>query len=76
MLAKKTSRNRITLPKRILEQLPAAQYFDVTAERCRILLRPVELKSLANVQAKLREIGIREADIRRALVFARRRSPS
>jgi hypothetical protein len=73
VLAKKTSKNQITLPKRIVEQFPAAQYFEVTTERGRIVLRPVEIDPLAKVHAKLAEIGIREADIPEALAWARRR---
>jgi hypothetical protein len=29
MLAKKTSKNQITLPKAIVQQIPATDYFDV-----------------------------------------------
>ena len=33
MLAKRTSKNQITLPKALLKQLPEAQYFDVTLRK-------------------------------------------
>jgi hypothetical protein len=73
VLAKKTSKNQITLPKRIAEQFPTAQYFEVTTERGRIVLRPVEIDPLAKVHAKLAELGISEADVPTALAWARRR---
>ena len=41
MLAKRTSKNQITLPKALLKQLPEAQYFDVTLRKGSLILRPV-----------------------------------
>ncbi len=31
MLAKKTSKNQVTLPKKALQDIPETEYFDVTA---------------------------------------------
>lgn len=73
MLAKKTSKNQITLPKRVADQFPGTEYFEVTTEEGRIVLRPVEIDPLGKVQEKLREIGIEEGDIRSAIAWARRR---
>ena len=53
MLTKKTSKNQITLPKRIVDQFPAVDYFEVTAESGRIVLRPVEVDPLARVRLRL-----------------------
>jgi hypothetical protein len=41
MLAKKTSKNQITLPKAIVEVFPDAQYFDVRVQDRKIILLPV-----------------------------------
>lgn len=71
MLAKKTSKNQITLPKRIADQFPRAEYFEVSAEGGRIVLRPVEVDPLGRVQEKLAEIGLDEDDIRAAVEWAR-----
>jgi hypothetical protein len=72
MLTKKTSKNQITLPKRIVEQFPAVDYFEVTAEAGKIVLRPVDVDPLARVREKLAELGLDDDDIRAAVAWARR----
>lgn len=71
MLAKKTSKNQITLPKRIADQFPAVDYFEVTSEAGKIVLRPVEVDPLARVREKLAEMGLAEGDVRAAVEWAR-----
>ena len=71
MLAKKTSKNQITLPKRIADQFPAVDYFEVTTEGGRIVLRPVEVDPVARVNAKLAEMGLDDEDVRDAVKWAR-----
>ena len=71
MIAKKTSKNQITLPKRIADQFPAVDYFEVTTEGGRIVLRPVEVDPVARVQAKLAEMGLDDEDVRDAVKWAR-----
>jgi hypothetical protein len=73
MIAKKTSKNQITLPKKIVEQFPDYDYFEVSAEGGRIILRPVDLDALAKVQRKLEELGIAESDVRAAVKWTRER---
>ena len=75
MIAKKTSKNQITLPKRIDEQFPECEYFEVTAEGDRIVLKPVDLDALGKVQRKLEELGITEKDVREAVQWARESEP-
>lgn len=72
-LTKKTSKNQITLPKRIVDQFPGAEYFEVTAEGDRIVLRPVETAPLARVHEKLAELGLDEKDVQAAVHWARGR---
>ncbi len=43
MLAKLTSKNRLTLPKAILSDFEGAEYFDVTGENGCIVLTPVRI---------------------------------
>jgi hypothetical protein len=74
MISKKTSKNQITLPKKIVSQFPECDYFDVTAEEGRIVLRPVDPDALAKVQRKLQELGIRERDVEKAVAWARERA--
>ena len=43
MLAKKTSKNQITLPREIVKALPDAEYFDVSIKDNTIRLMPVKI---------------------------------
>jgi hypothetical protein len=75
MLAKKTSKNQITLPKDIASAFPDAQYFDVQIEDNKILLRPVKItpvgSSLESVRAKMKKLGITEKEVAGAVQWAR-----
>ena len=73
MLAKKTSKNQLTLPKAIVSRFPDVEYYDVTAENDAIILRPVRTGAADAVRAKLDELGIKEADIEYAIRWARRK---
>ena len=72
MLAKLTSKNQLTLPKKVMASLESAEYFDVTTENGRIVLTPVRLARADAVRAKLAELGITDADITEAKAWARR----
>jgi hypothetical protein len=71
MLAKKTSKNQLTLPKRVADQFPDAEYFDVGVEQGRIVLRPVSFRSAFDVRERLGRLGITEKDVRDAVAWAR-----
>jgi hypothetical protein len=71
MLAKMTSKNQITLPKSVLAQVPAADYFDVVIEDGRIVLTPVRIRKADAVREKLARLGINESDIADAVNWAR-----
>ena len=71
MLAKKTSKNQLTLPKRVADRCPGIEYFDVGVERGRIVLRPVQVGQLDQVRAKLDTLGIKPKDVAAAVVWAR-----
>ncbi|MDE3261068.1 MAG: AbrB/MazE/SpoVT family DNA-binding domain-containing protein [Acidobacteriota bacterium] len=72
MLARLTSRNRITLPKAVIAEFADSVYFDVKKENGRIVLTPVRLTRADPVRAKLSELGITEADVAGAVAWARR----
>ena len=72
MLAKLTSKNQLTLPKAVISTFPDTEYFDVTRERGRIVLTPVRVTKADAVRAKLAELGLSEADVGRAVAWARR----
>jgi bifunctional DNA-binding transcriptional regulator/antitoxin component of YhaV-PrlF toxin-antitoxin module len=71
MLAKKTSKNQITLPKAVISRFPAVEYFDVREENGRIVLAPVKTGAADAVREKLRALGITVADVDKAVTWAR-----
>lgn len=72
MLAKLTSKNQLTLPKKVVSTFPGAEYFDVTRENGRIVLTPVRLNQADVVRAKLDDLGISEDDVAEAVAWARK----
>jgi bifunctional DNA-binding transcriptional regulator/antitoxin component of YhaV-PrlF toxin-antitoxin module len=73
MLAKVTSKNQLTLPKAILQQIGEVEYFDIHADDGKIVLTPVKLHSVERIRQKLEDLGITENDIADAVSFARQR---
>ena len=77
MLAKKTSKNQITLPKAIVKAFPDAQYFDVRVQDREIILLPVKImpavSNLETVREKMRRLGMTKKDVGEAVRWARSR---
>ena len=71
MLAKMTSKNQLTLPKNIIEQVGATDYFDVEVKAGQVVLTPVRIQRADAVRAKLAELNLSEADITDAVAWAR-----
>lgn len=74
MLAKLTSKNQLTLPRKVISSFPGTLYFDVAAENGRIVLTPVRVNRADAVRAKLAELGLSEADVADAVAWTRRRN--
>lgn len=72
MLAKKTTKNQITLPKAIADRFPEVDYFDVREEEGRVVLVPMPLSRADAVRAKLEALGITERDVQDAVAWARK----
>ena len=72
MLAKLTSKNQITLPKAVVSEVAATEYFEVAVENGRIVLTPVRIQQAQAVRDKLQQLGISEQDVQDALDWARR----
>ena len=72
MLAKRTSKNQVTLPKAIVQAVGEAEYYDVSTDNGRIVLTPVRLQQADAVRAKLSALGIDEDDIKDALAWSRK----
>ena len=74
MLAKRTRKNEITLPKAIVQCVGEADYYDVTVQDGRIVLTPVRLQQADAVRAKLEALGITQGDVEGAITWARKRA--
>ena len=72
MLAKLTSKNQLTLPKAVVGKFPGTRYFEVRAEKGRIVLVPARVTSLEGAWAKIESLGITEKDVEEAVRWARK----
>lgn len=79
MLAKKTSKNQLTLPKEIVKEFPDSEYFDVSVKERKIVLTPVKITpadmTLEGIREKMAKLGIIEADVSKAIQWARKKKP-
>ncbi len=71
MLAKKTSKNQLTLPKAIVARFSGCDYFEVSTDGSTIVLRPLEPSRAPLVRAKLTKLGLSEKDVSDAVAWAR-----
>jgi len=72
MLARMTSKNQLTLPKSITEELGSPEYFEGEARNGQLVLTPVRIQRADAVRAKLAELDLNDADIADAVARARR----
>jgi hypothetical protein len=72
VLAKKTIKNQITLPKAVVTRFRDVEYFDVSTDGECIVLRPLQKSRADEVRAKLAELGIGEEDVTAAVSWARK----
>ncbi len=77
MLAKKTSKNQLTLPKEVVKSFPDAEYFDVSVKERKIILMPVRIApddaALEGIRDKLRKLGITGDVVDEAVKWARKK---
>lgn len=71
MLAKKTVKNQITLPKAIASRFGNVEYFEVSTVGETIVLRPLRTSRLDEARVKLEQRGITEEDVSDAVAWAR-----
>ncbi|MGA8763664.1 MAG: hypothetical protein WB562_12430 [Candidatus Sulfotelmatobacter sp.] len=74
MLAKKTVKNQITLPKAVVTRFTGVDYFDVSTDGECIILRPLQRSRADEVRARLVELGIDEQDVPSAVSWAREKT--
>lgn len=76
MIAKKTSKNQLTIPKEIASQFPGIDYFEISIKENNIILKPVVMKPvndhLSPIREKMRKLGINRDDINDAVAWARK----
>jgi hypothetical protein len=77
VLAKKTSKNQLTLPKEIADKFPGVDLFDATVKDNRIVLMPVKMtpipSSLESIRDKMEKLGISGEDVTDAVGWARKK---
>jgi len=75
MLAKVTARNQITIPKKIMDQLPETHYFDVELKDGLIILKPLAVydTDLDKIRSKMKQLGITGDTVREAVEWARKK---
>ena len=73
MLAKMTSKNQITIPKKIIEQLPGVEYFEVELKDGVVMLKPLKVydTSLERIRTKVKKLGLQENTVKEAIKWAR-----
>jgi hypothetical protein len=71
MLAKLTSKNQLTLPKSITNEIEPTEYFDIKVQDGQIILSPVKIQRTDAVRAKLAALGVTEQDVLDAVNWSR-----
>jgi bifunctional DNA-binding transcriptional regulator/antitoxin component of YhaV-PrlF toxin-antitoxin module len=75
MLAKLTSKNQVTIPKKVLSELGEVEYFDVEYREGVVVLKPVKVyeSDVEGIRAKMRKLGLSRKAVAEAVRWARRR---
>jgi len=73
MLAKMTSKNQITIPKKIIEQLQDVEYFEVELKDGIVMLKPLKTydTSMERIRTKVKKLGLQENTVKEAIEWAR-----
>ncbi len=79
MLAKLTSKNQITLPRKVIQEFKGIEYFDAAVQDGRIVLAPVRMQpvdaTLTGIREKMQKLGITPADVTEAVQWVRSKEP-
>jgi len=78
MLCKRTYKNQVTIPKKIMENFGDVEYFEARAEADKITLMPVRISpigkiSLSKIREKISALGLSEKDIEEAINRGRKK---
>jgi bifunctional DNA-binding transcriptional regulator/antitoxin component of YhaV-PrlF toxin-antitoxin module len=75
MLAKMTTKNQITIPKKIIDKLPDIKYFDVELKDGLVLLKPLKVydTNLDQIRSKMKKLGLNQNSVKEAIQWARKK---
>ena len=73
MLAKLTSKNQLTIPKKIIEKIPETKYFDIELEGDVLILKPLILydTNTAAIKEKMKKLDLTADCVAEAVSWAR-----
>ena len=73
MLAKLTTKNQITIPKQIIDQIPKTRYFDVKLNGETVVMKPLTIydTDLEQVRSKIKKLGLKPDCVAEAIKWAR-----
>lgn len=73
MLAKLTTKNQITIPKQIIDQIPETRYFDVKLNGDTVVMKPLTIydTDLEQVRSKIKKLGLKPDCVAEAIKWAR-----
>ena len=69
MLAKITSKNQITIPKKIIEKMPDIKHFDIEFKDGVVIMKPIQFydTNLDQIRAKIKKLGLTEDSVAEAI---------
>jgi len=78
MLCKRTYKNQVTIPKKVMEKFADVEYFEATAEEGKIVLAPVEISvrrksNMEQIRKKMSALGVTPQDVDEAIAWARKK---
>ncbi|UCD32559.1 MAG: AbrB/MazE/SpoVT family DNA-binding domain-containing protein [Desulfobacterales bacterium] len=73
MLAKMTSKNQITIPKKIIEKMPGVEHFDVEYKDGVVILKPIKFfnTNLDQIRSKIKKLGLSENSVAEAIEWVK-----
>jgi len=73
MLAKITSKNQITIPKKIIEKMPGIKHFDIEFKDGVVIMKPVRFyeTSLDQIRVKVKKLGLKEDSVAEAIKWVK-----
>ena len=73
MLAKLTSKNQLTVPKKIIDKMPDTKYFDIELDGNTIIMKPLTLydTNLIKIKEKMKSLGLSQNCVAEAVSWAR-----